>query len=130
MSFLLFAQSHGLNVDYIKATDKIEHCGTHAKPKSSNGRYRFNGTDGWVMDWSIDTTVHFYGDKTVKTFTDADKKAWAENKRKEEQAEQRKYAEAAQRAADVLKFAKSKTHYYLNSKGFPDALGLVVELVG
>lgn len=129
MSFLLFAKSQGLTVDYVYASEKIKRCPTDAHPKSDNGAYYFNGERGWVMDWSMGTKPVWWNDPDAKPYTEEEKKAWAKQRRAQEHQQNLAWAAAAQRAADLLKACKLETHYYLNAKGLPDALGLVAENV-
>lgn len=127
MSFLLFARSHGLNLDHIYASEKIKRCGTDAHPKSDNGAYYFNGERGWVMDWAEGAKPIWWNDPSAKPYTEAEKKEWAKQRKAKEHQQNLAWIAAAQRASDLLQACKPATHYYLNSKGLPDALGLVAD---
>ena len=129
MSFLLFATSFGLILDHVYASEKIKRCPTEAHPRSDNGAYFFDGIRGWVMDWSTGEKPIWWNDPSAKPYTEEEKKAWAQKRRASEQKQKLEWAAAAKRADDLLKVCTQETHYYLNSKGLPNALGLVAENV-
>ena len=127
MTFIDFARSHGIEIDKLFPSDRIQRCGTTAKPKSTNGAYFWDGARGWVMDWADDTDIHWFGSGEKREWTDEEKRVWIEQKRAKELRQHRDWAEAAKRGQDLLGACELKTHYYLNSKGLPDVLGFVAE---
>jgi len=129
MSFIDFARAHGVEIDpsRFRSSERIQRCGTVAKPRSGNGAYFWDGQRGWVMDWSGEARVVWYEDPHAKPWTDEEKRAWAAKRASAEDDQERQYRRAAQRAEAVLKGAKLDHHPYLEYKGFPDEKGLVME---
>lgn len=138
MSFLDFAQQHGLQIRRLVADGRIHRCPTVNKPRSDNGAYMIEGDRGWLMDWSQGDSVIWWHDPTAKPWT-AEQKAAAERKRKEAAQErarlalkaandaQRMLSEAewlkptAGRVVGVMKRVVGAVpgHPYLERKGFP-----------
>jgi putative DNA primase/helicase len=127
MTFTEFAQSYGLIIDYIQPSDRVFRCGTESKPNSKNGAYKFDGTFGWISDWSNGGDVIYYNNPESTGFTPEQKREYAKNKYQQELKIQEQYQEAAKKSLQALKKAILSTHHYLNSKGLPDTLGLVDE---
>ena len=129
MSFIDFARAHGVDIDPSKlyASERIKRTGTIAKPRSTNGAYFWDGQRGWIFDWSGEAKVQWYQDPNAKPWTDQDKLEW---KRRRELDQQRKHQDAqkaVERAMELLKHAKRMTHSYLEMKGLPEEMGLVLE---
>jgi putative DNA primase/helicase len=131
MSFIDFARAHGVDIDPGKlyAADKIRRTGTVDKPRSGNGAFWWDGTRGWVMDWSGEARVIWYEDPHAKPWTDEEKRQWVLKRQTANAAKDRTYDLAAQRADIVLRSAKPSVHNYLHLKGFPDEKMLVLDEV-
>lgn len=127
MNFADFARSQGLELSDLYASDRVQRCGTAKHPRSKDGAYFWDGRRGWVSDWSNGGEINWFDDPNAKEFSEADRKAWAKRKAEKEHQQQLGWVAAAERAMNVLKYAKPETHYYLNAKGLPDAIGQVVE---
>ena len=127
MSFIDFARSHGVEIDPSKLfTQKIVRTGTVDKPKSDNGAFFWDGKRGWVMNWSTDSKVHWYGSKDSKPWTAEEKREWGRKKREQEARDEQRKAEVMLEAAATLRLAKPNYHDYWKSKGFEKKVGLVV----
>ena len=128
MSFVGFAQDHGLDIDSSKlwASDKIRRCGTVDKPKSDNGAFFWDGQRGWVMNWATDAKVHWWNDKNAKPWTTEEKREWVEKRKQSAKKQQDGYAQAAVKAQEAISKSRPRTHIYLTVKGFPDETGLVL----
>lgn len=129
MSFIDFARAHGVDIDPSKlyAADKIRRTGTVEKPRSGNGAFWWDGTRGWVMDWSGEARVVWYEDPNAKPWTDQEKREWMLKRQAANASKDRSYELAAQRADITLRSAKMATHDYLHLKGFPDLQALVLD---
>lgn len=127
MSFADFARAHGLELPDLYASERVHRCATVKHPRSKDGAYFWDGRRGWVSDWSNGGEIHWFDDPTAKGWTEEDRRDWAKRKSEKEHAQQLAWRAGAERAQTLLSHAKPETHYYLNSKGFPDVLGQVVE---
>lgn len=116
MDFIDFARACGLVINDLQVSNKIRRCPTKSHPHSKNGSYFYNGEFGWVKNWEDGDEMRVYRSSEKIEPIKIIKHDYS-----------KRHAEAAQDAEKLIKAAKSKTHYYLNSKGFRDALGLVCE---
>jgi putative DNA primase/helicase len=126
MDFQQFAQSHGLIIDRI-VSGKWVRTKTADHPHKRNGAYFFDGDYAHVQNWatmpSVDTWVM---DKPMTAYDhDAMQKRMAESRKSHSAEKQRLQKSAAQKAQSIIKQSKFEQHAYLDSKGFPDATGLV-----
>ena len=131
MNFIDFARAHGVDIDpnRLYAADKICRTGTVDKPRSINGAYWWDGTRGWVMDWSGEARVIWYEDPNAKPWTPQEKQEWVLKRQTANSQKDRTYELAAQRADIVLRSAKASEHNYLHLKGFPELKALVLDEV-
>ena len=129
MRFIDFARAHGVEIDpnRLYASDKIKRTGTTNKPKSDNGAYFWDGQRGWIMDWSGEAKVIWYNDPTARPWTDEEKRVWAAKRQTQQSDQQRRYDQVALQADITLRSAKTKTHSYLQIKGFNELEGLVLD---
>ena len=69
--FVDFARAHGLAIDpaRLMAGERIRRCGTVDKPKSTNGAYFWDGSRGWVFNWSTEARVQWFEDKNATAWT-------------------------------------------------------------
>lgn len=122
MSFVAFAQAHGLIMDHAIADGAFHRTKTTDHPKKKNGAYVYTGDRGAVknfatmMDfaiWRAERQRHDVGRQVVKDI--------ARSLREERE----RHTRARNEAASILKGCEQGKHPYLAAKGFPDALGLV-----
>ena len=127
--FITFARAHNVEIDPARlyASDKIKRCGTVDKPRSGNGAYFWDGTRGWVMDWSGEARVVWYNDPDAKPWTDEEKRLWAAKRASAATEQEHRYQQAALQADITLRSAKVSEHPYLTIKGFPEEDGLVLD---
>jgi len=125
--FHSFALAHGLQIDKLSPTDKVQRCATTDKPRSKNGAWFWDGLRGWVSDWAQGGDIHWFDGGEKKAFTEAERKAWAQRKRATEQRQAEGWGRAAMAAGLLLRDCKIKEHNYLHSKGLGDLTGLVGE---
>ena len=65
MSFLSFAEAHGLQINSLYPADRVQRCSTVDKPRSRNGAYFWDGERGWVSDWAQGGEINWFeGGKT------------------------------------------------------------------
>ena len=126
MSFVLFARAHGVEIDSIHPSDRIQRCGTVEKPRSKNGAYFWDGQRGWIFNWSGEAKTQWYEDPNAQPWTDAEKRAWAIKRQTANAEQQRKHENAAMRAAVMLRSTKPEFHDYLIRKHLPAVRGLVL----
>ncbi len=129
MSFIDFARSHGVDIDQSKfyPSDKIKRCGTIEKPRSLNGAFFWDGERGWVFNWGGEAKTVWYNDPNARPWTDEEKREWALKKNVQNTEQNNVYEKAALKADITLRSAKMLSHDYLNSKGFNDLKGLVID---
>ena len=125
MSFVSFARSHGLILDYAEPDSRWHRCATEDKPKKKNGAYLWDGIRGVVKNFATMTDYAAFRDGTKigritknelrarKVIADADKRA--------------RQIEARRLASDMMKRASTAPHPYLATKGFPNEAGLVLD---
>jgi putative DNA primase/helicase len=129
MNFIDFARIHGVSIDpnRLYASERIKRCGTVEKPNSGNGAYFWDGSRGWVMDWSGEARVIWFEDPHAKPWTDEEKRLWAAKRASAATEQQRQYEQAALQADITLRSATLDNHAYLEIKGFPETRGLVLD---
>lgn len=126
MSFVTFARAHGLEIGDLVARDRIQRCGTVDKPRSKNGAFFFDGSRGWVFNWSGEARVQWYDDPHARPWTEEEKAAWKAKRAAATAAQERAYRDAALRAANMLRTTVPGQHDYLIRKGLPKSDGLVL----
>lgn len=129
MSFQQFAQAHGLIISNLYPSQKIKRCPTVEKPRSTNGAYFFDGERGWVFRWDAEATVQWWQDPNAKPWTEDQKAELRKRQSLEAKAKREEQARVALLAEKIMSECELKTHGYLASKGFPDALGLVMDSI-
>ena len=125
MTFQQFAESHGVLIKSLRASDRIQRGPTVAHPRSDNGAWLWDGQRGGVMAWDGEGTWYWWRDDNAKPLTDADKRAWAMKQREAEEARERGYRRAATEADIQLRACNQQEHGYLKMKGFVTERGLV-----
>lgn len=126
MSFVQFARAHGVVIDDLNKSDRIQRCATVSKPKQKNGAYYWDGDRGWVFCWDDEAKTQWYEDPDAKPWTEEEKRAWAVKRQTMAADQQRKHENAALRAAVMLRSTKPDHHDYLARKHLPDVRGLVL----
>ena len=109
MSFIEFAQQHGLIIDSI-VTDRWTRVPTEDKPHKKNGSYIWDGYSGAIQNWALhEKPIVYKTDKRVPFITIKSdyKKVRAESQEK-----------AKSKAIFMINHAEEKTHPYLLKKGF------------
>ena len=124
MSFEALAISHGLQIDRLYPSDRVQRCSTLDKPRSKNGAFFWDGERGWVSDWAQGGEIYWL-DTGKREFTEAERQAWSDRKRAIETRQDQGWRNAALHAAMLVRATKLKEHGYLMRKGLPDTLGLV-----
>ena len=123
MNFEQFASAHGLIVNHIDF-GKWVRTQTTDKPGHKNGAYKHMGDVAFVQNhatmpevacWFPDKESEIKIDRAEIERIQRNANRQIENNRKE----------AAQKAAGIVRNAKHEQHAYLDSKGFPEALGRV-----
>lgn len=118
MDFLSFAQSHGLEIEYLN-TGKISRCRTSGHRSKKNGAYYFEGDFGWCMDWSAhEKPVIWTSDKQINPQELQRKIKKSQEKYTQDRA--RINQQAIKKAQAMLSQCRNDISAYLASKGFPE----------
>jgi putative DNA primase/helicase len=114
MDFVNFAQNHGLIVNQI-IYDKWVATPTQDHPRSTNGRYKFLGDVGWVINWAtMEKPVTWFADGKNASSTEVRKRISESNAERDQLAQK-----ARSKAEWILGQSTLQTHPYLEKKGFP-----------
>ena len=126
MSFVAFARSYGLELDYAIPDGRWHRTPTADKRKSKkNGAYIFDGVRGVVKNFATMADYAAYRDGArIGTVNKAELRARRVMAEADKKARQ---SEARDIAADMLKRATLQEHPYLIAKGFPEERGLVLD---
>jgi len=119
MTFLDFAQSCGLVVEYV-IEDRWVRVPTIDHPHKQNGSYKFVGDAGWVQNFATMESPVLW---KPKNFVPDDR--WLTRRLKNEADQAANQALAAKKAASIMAAAERAHHPYLNAKGFPEARAYV-----
>ena len=125
MSFVAFARSHGLVLDYAVADGRIRRVPTESKPRSRNGAYWFDGRRGWVQAWDTSEDVQWFEDPNAKPPTPEERREWRRRRDIARRAREEEQRHAAQQAEDLIRSCEMREHGYLRLKGFPKLKALV-----
>lgn len=125
MTFLQFAQLHGLIVSFL-IPFKWVRVPTTDHPRSRNGAYKFLETHGYVQNHATQTEVSVWKDEGAVV----DVKAMAQRAKSAQQEIERRQRDAAERAEWILSQCALEAHPYLERKGFKDDRGNVWEKDG
>jgi len=117
MTFLDFAQSHGLIIDYMQ-TGRITRCPTVNHPRKKNGAYYYEIDFGWCMDWTVDNEIIIWKSDKANPI-DIERKI-KDSQKKHAQERARLNAQAAKKAQHIMSRCRNDISAYLASKGFPD----------
>jgi putative DNA primase/helicase len=125
MDFLDFATTNGLIIERLYQDGKWHRVPTEDKPRKRNGAYLFDGHRGVVKNWA--TMEGFASWRSDGVIGSSGGERQAKDIQASLQAEARKHAQAAQKASLALCSAELAQHAYLVKKGFPKAVGLVLD---
>jgi putative DNA primase/helicase len=112
--FVNFARDHGLIMNSNLVFDKWVATPTEDHPRSSNGRYKFLGDVGWVINWAtMEKPVTWFADRENVNKEEMRKQISSSNQ------ERNKLAKAAAEKAEwILSQCSLESHPYLERKGF------------
>ena len=127
MSFLSFAEAHGLQINSLYPADRVQRCSTVDKPRSRNGAYFWDGERGWVSDWAQGSEINWFEGGKTRELTLEDRRDWARRKQAMELRQEQGWKNSALAAAILLRSTKPAEHNYLHFKGLGQMLGLVTE---
>lgn len=124
MNFAQFAAASGLIVRDIVPDGRIYRCATSDHPNKKNGAYMFNGAWGWTQNWATHAEPQIWQDaeSSAQPIDMAKLRELAAKRANEIRIKQEL---AAAHAEKLLAACELTRHAYLDSKGFPDELGLV-----
>ena len=125
MDFHAFAQAHGLIIDSLRPSSRIQRCATEESPRSKNGAYLYEGDRGWVQRWDGDGDVHWWDDPDRAEPTQAERDDWARRRADREVEQERLWGGTSRKAKELRLRCTLKEHNYLHRKGLGDVKGLV-----
>ena len=125
MDFRSFARTIGVEIEDLRAGDKINRCPTTEHPSSKNGAYFFDGDRGWVQNWETGEPPLWWNDPNAKPWNEAEEREWALRRRVADAEKLRVHAMAAKKAGALINSATKDTHPYLKAKGLVDVQALV-----
>jgi len=126
MSFLNHAQAHGLIIHELISDGRWHRVPTDDKPKKRNGAYLYDGRRGVVKNWATMELFSPFPERGAYLHP-INRQDLNERRKKDEKDEAFRHAKAAQEALRQLSEASLAKHPYLARKGFPEALGLVLD---
>jgi len=114
VEFVNFARDHGLIMQDSLVYDRWIATPTEDHPRSTNGRYKFLGEVGWVINWAkMDKPVTWFADGKTALSKEVKDRLSSSN-----QERNKKSLAAAQKAEWILSQCSLETHPYLERKGF------------
>lgn len=125
MRFEDFARAHGLLIDSVYPSDRIQRCATSEHPHKKNGAFSWDGVRGFIWNWADEAKAIWFNDPTQKPLSDAEKKAYIQRKLGDRAEVDKRYKNAAIAAQMMLRDAEIKEHQYLIYKGFDSEHGFV-----
>lgn len=125
MRFEDFARAHGLLIDSIYPSDRIQRCATSEHPHKKNGAFSWDGVRGFIWDWASEAKAIWFESPNQKPFTELEKNAYLANKLGSKLEQDKRYKNAAIAAQILLRESELKEHQYLSYKGFEDSKGFV-----
>lgn len=126
-----FARAHGLLVDSVYPSERIQRCATSEHPHKKNGAFSWDGVRGFIWNWADEAKAIWFNNPDQKPLTDAEKKAYIAKKLGDRAEVENRYKNAAITAQSLLNDAEIKEHQYLTYKGFETEKGFVngIELI-
>ena len=118
MNFENFARAHGLLVDSVYPSERIQRCATSDHPHKKNGAFSWDGVRGFIFDWANDAKAIWYNDPNQQPLTDAQKQAYIAKKLGDKAQVEAIYKKAADKAKSLLEGSEITEHQYLTYKGF------------
>jgi putative DNA primase/helicase len=121
IDFVNFAKVHGLILNNSLVYDKWTATPTEDHPRSSNGRYKFLGEVGWVINWAtMEKPVTWFADGKSASSKEVKDRIASSNNDRAELAKK-----ASSKAEWILSQTSLDTHPYLEKKGFDAEQGNV-----
>lgn len=108
-SFLAFARDHGLILDHVIADGRVHRCATETKPRKRNGAWAYDGSRGFVQDWTVHPTAIPYRGTSITPSPVRQKRA---------QGVRRDAEAATHLARQIIASSAFLPHPYLARKGF------------
>jgi phage/plasmid primase-like uncharacterized protein len=125
MRFEDFARAHGLIIDNLYPSQRIQRCSTTDHPHKKNGAFSWDGMRGFIYDWAGEAKAIWFNDPTQQPLTDEQKRAYIAQKLGNKAEIEKRYKNAAIAAQMLLRDAEVKEHQYLIYKGFEADKGFV-----
>jgi putative DNA primase/helicase len=127
MDFIQFARSHGIIIDDLPPVGMWKRYPTEDHPRKRNGSVKFMGTHGFVQNHATNTVVSLWKPESNERMN-LDMRAIIVDQAKAERERAKLASAAVGKAVGMLNASGNRTHPYLESKGFPDEQGIVLDI--
>ena len=128
MDFIQFARSHGIIINELPPVGVWKRYPTEDHPRKRNGAVKFMGTHGFVQNHAMSTVTTLWKPDSVDRLNSLDMRAIIISQAQAEQQRKKLAIEAVGKAVRMLNDSGYRTHPYLESKGFPDEQGSVLNI--
>lgn len=125
MTFLEHAQAHGLIIRDLASDGRWHRVPTVDKPRKRNGAYLFDGARGVIKNWATMEEFSVWPPKGERV-RPIDPLKLEQDRKEAIRKQQEQHRRVAVVAQYNINSAKLQKHSYLEKKGFPDELGLVL----
>jgi len=127
MDFIQFARSHGIIINELPPIGSWKRYPTEDHPRKRNGACKYLGTHGFVQNHATSTVVSLWKPEESDR-VNLDMRAIIIDQARAERERQKLATEAVRKAVGMLNASGNRRHPYLDSKGFPDELGIVLDI--
>ena len=128
MDFIQFARSHGIIINDYPPVGSWKRYPTEDHPRKKNGAVKYMGTHGFVQNHAVSTVVSLWKPEASDRLTSPDMRSIIISQARAEQERKKLSTEAVNKSVRMLNESGYRTHAYLESKGFPDEQGSVLNI--
>ena len=128
MDFIQFARSHGIIINELPAVGSWKRYPTEDHPRKRNGAVKYMGSHGFVQNHATSTVVSLWKPETSDRLTSPDMRSIIISQAQADQQRKKLATEAVNKAVRMLNESGYRTHAYLESKGFADEQGSVLNI--
>lgn len=129
MDFIDFARGHGIIINELPPVGVWKRYPTEDHPRKRNGAVKFMGTHGFVQNHAVNTVVSLWKPDSIDRLN-LDMRAIIIDQARAERERAKLAGAAVSKAVGMLNASGNARHPYLTEKGFPDELGIVLDIDG
>lgn len=127
MDFIDFARSHGIIINELPPVGQWKRYPTEDHPRKRNGACKYLGTHGFVQNHALSTVTSLWKADASQA-TRLDMRAIVIDQARAEQQRKKLAIAAVGKAVNMLNASGNARHPYLEAKGFPDEMGIVLRI--